>query len=685
MFNQIKPSKLFPGLDNEPVTQVSEKSDKNQAYKSEIPNAVSSQNYAQLSNSLVQVLSALTNLRDREYHVTDTAYRIMNVLEQQITYIDHLIPHLMNAYSAFKYAYERYRQASGNAVMDPVLEGSFQLYCQAVEMLSQCSELEAYKQTLKSLNKASQSIESLIGIMLEQYTSQLDDLEADIEVGEHQDNLSDIYPDRMKSLIHGEYNVKSFKLKTTVKANQYSDTISQLEKFLKTLVKSRVIINTFQSKQAVILNQIEDFLAVGNKDEVEKRKEKLKSLIGEFLQAVEGDWSNLKNMWVEIDTPSSPLDSADAATARHIRKTMQETLSNRPESIAASYRNITKWVEYLISALNKAKQNGGSQDQRSKWYIGNNKVLTDISKFKADVELAYATNLAKAQASTLQDGAIVVKINQRLGEYIQAFSKFVSSDVALDLSRGERWVQDSLSKAKIIWSQVESLHNAYSENKALMSGFRGFDKNYENLEDAASKLMTVTSEQDRFLHISRIVDTAILIKTTLPGITIKGNASPTDSGIYASNVSMVQTEWAELAKAYSELLKMAPRNLRDQINHIVKNPPELVGRYTGKFNTWYTSILNLIDQLAEFATFYIRIKSLYPLTIALRAFGSPNGKDIENVKYIESMHALLREALAGKSLTAAKSALLREAAKFYPEDERVMVANKMYDITLSGI
>jgi hypothetical protein len=132
------------------------------------------------------------------------------------------------------------------------------------------------------------------------------------------------------------------------------------------------------------------------------------------------------------------------------------------------------------------------------------------------------------------------------------------------------------------------------------------------------------------------------------------------------------------------MLKLAPNNVGMQLDYTIENPPELSGRYVTKFNTWYGILIKLVDQLLEFAVFYTRVKSLYPLTIGMRAFGSPNGKDIENVKYIESMGALLSEALAGKSLSAAKTALLRQALVIYPEDNKVLVANKMYDIARSG-
>jgi hypothetical protein len=309
--------------------------------------------------------------------------------------------------------------------------------------------------------------------------------------------------------------------------------------------------------------------------------------------------------------------------------------------------------------------------------------VDDLGAFKALLEKSSAANAAKPDAPDNGEAGISLKVLERLGQYIHILAKFTASDIAMDLARGEKWVQDSLSKSKLMWSQITSLHDSYNSSKGLVTGNKPFDKLFETLDDAYNKLLATTDEKGRFLQVKRIIDTAPLAIDAIDAITVKGNATPTDQNLYSGNVSLVQTSWRDLAKTYSEMLKLAPNNVGMQLDYTIENPPELSGRYVTKFNSWYGTLIKLVDQLLEFAVFYTRVKSLYPLTIGMRAFGSPNGKDIENVKYIESMGALLSEALAGKSLSAAKTALLRQALVIYPEDNKVLVANKMYDIARS--
>lgn len=641
---------------------------------------VSIEDYSKMSNLLVQIIASLNNLRDKNYGVVDTAYNIQYILEKNINLIDKLMPKVLQASEVFEYAYSRYKDSLGDIPLDPSIADIMVEYFQAIDLLNTSSDFSEYKYNCGVVQNASESLNSMITFLVKDYNNRLKDIELDIEVGTHRDDTTDLMPDRLKSIIKGEHNINAYTTRQAIKADRFAETISGLGKFTKALNTSRTIINKFQSVQTVIVKQIQALSEQQDRAQVEKYKQKLKELISDFQSKMESDWANLISIWSTIDTPSSPINDVDANTARHIRKYLSSPLSNRPDSIIAAYRDIVRWNEYLLAGIVKAKQNGGTQDQRSKWYIGNSKVVSDLSEFKSLLEKSAAANSAKPDAADNGDAAITLKVLEKLGQYIHALAKFSASDIAMDLSRGEKWVQDSFGKAKLIWSQITSLHNSYVSSKDLVSGTRQFDKLFETLEDAYSKLMVVVDEKNRFLQVKRIIDTAPEAINALDLITIKGNVTPTDQNTYSANVSLVQTSWRDLAKTYSEMLKLAPNDVGMQLDYTIENPPELSGRFVTKYNNWYGTLVKLIDQLLTFAVFYTRIKSLYPLTIGMRAFGSPNGKDIENVKYIESMGALLSEALAGKSLSAAKTALLREALVIYPNDNKVLVANKMYDM-----
>lgn len=643
---------------------------------------ISKDEYADTSNKLVQIIAALNALRDKNYDLVDTAYSIQYIVEKNPNLIDTLMDRVKNASVLVDYAYGRYKE-SVDGVSDTSLSDLTTDLFQTVSLLLMSSYADEYKYNCKKLQNASESLTSLLAFLIEDYSNKLKDLEIDIEVDSHLDDVSELMPNRTQALLQGEQNVKAAIARKAIKADQFNQTIAGLGKFTKALNASKLIISKFQGTQSVLLKQIQDLADRQDRAQIEKCKQKLKDLISNFLTTIGSDWANLSEIWATIDTPSSPINNVDAATARHIRKYLGTPLTNRPDSIIGMYRDITRWNEYLLAGVVKAKQNGGTQDQRSKWYIGNNKVVEDLSNFKALVVKAALANSAKPDTAHNGDGAIALKVVEKLGEYIHSLSKFASSDIAMDLARGEKWVQDSISKSKLIWSQITSLHNSYNDSKDMITGNKAFDKTFENIEDAYSKLLTATDEKDRFLQIKRIVDNAPEAINALEAITVKDNVSPTDQNLYFANVSLVQTDWRDLAKTYSEMLKMAPNNIGMQLDYTVENPPELSGRFVTKFNTWYNTLVKLIDQVIEFAVFYIRVKSLYPMTIGMRAFGSPNGKDIENVKYIESMGALLSEVLFTKSLSPTKAALLRQALVFYPSDEKIIVANKMYDLMLS--
>lgn len=644
---------------------------------------ISEEDYASMSNLLTQIVAALNNLRDKNYDVVDSAYNVKNILEKNVNYLDRLLPKVSSASEVFKYAYARYKDSLGDVPEDVSLSDIATEYLQAIDLLNTSISLPEYKHNCDILQMTSDSLESIITFLIETYTNRLKDIELDIQVGDHNDSISDLMPDRLKSIITGERNINNYNTRQAMKADRFSQTIVGLGKFTKALNASRDIISKFMSSQSVMVKQIQGLVEQQDLAQVDKYKQKLKELISNFQLKIEADWNNLINIWASIDVPSSPINDVDASTARHIRKYLSTPLSTRPESIAATYRDIIRWNEYLLAGVVKASQNGGTQDQRSKWYIGNSKVVDDISNFKSLVEKSAAANLAKPESADSGDAAITLKILDKLSQYIYTLSKFASSDIAMDLARGEKWVQDSIGKSKLIWSQIVSLHGSYTSSKDLISGYKQFDKLFEVLEDAYGKLIETQDEKGRFLQVKRIIDTAPEAINALDLITVKGNVTPTDQNLYSGNVALIQTSWRDLAKLYSEMLKLVPNDAGMQISYLIENPPELVGKFVGKFNTWYNTLSKLTDQLLQFAVFYTRVKSLYPLTIGMRAFGSPNGKDIENVKYIESMGALLSEALAGKSLTAAKTALLREALVIYPNDNKVLVANKMYDMARS--
>jgi hypothetical protein len=643
---------------------------------------VSAEEYSNVSNLLVQIIAALNNLRDKNYDLIDAVYNLKILVEKDIRFLG-MLPKITDGRRVFEYAQARYKESLGDIPEDVSLSEIITEYLQAIDLLMTSADFSEYRVNSNAVQLASDSLSAMITFLIDDYSNRLKDIELDVKVGDHGDDVSDLMPERLKSLVNSERDINAYNTRQAIKADRFAGVIAGLGKFTKALNASRIIIGKFQSVQAVLVKQIQALIEQQDKAQVDKYKQRLKDLIADFQGDMELDWANLVNIWATIDSPDSPINDVDAGTARHIRKYLSTPLPPRPDSIAAAYRDITRWNEYLLAGVVKAKQNGGTQDQRSKWYIGNGKVVDDLGAFKALLEKSSAANAAKPDAPDNGEAGISLKVLERLGQYIHILAKFTASDIAMDLARGEKWVQDSLSKSKLMWSQITSLHDSYNSSKGLVTGNKPFDKLFETLDDAYNKLLATTDEKGRFLQVKRIIDTAPLAIDAIDAITVKGNATPTDQNLYSGNVSLVQTSWRDLAKTYSEMLKLAPNNVGMQLDYTIENPPELSGRYVTKFNSWYGTLIKLVDQLLEFAVFYTRVKSLYPLTIGMRAFGSPNGKDIENVKYIESMGALLSEALAGKSLSAAKTALLRQALVIYPEDNKVLVANKMYDIARS--
>ena len=90
------------------------------------------------------------------------------------------------------------------------------------------------------------------------------------------------------------------------------------------------------------------------------------------------------------------------------------------------------------------------------------------------------------------------------------------------------------------------------------------------------------------------------------------------------------------------MFKLVPNDATMQFDHIIENPPDLKGNYVNGYTNWYGTISKLLSSIFVICSFHTRVKLLYPLTIGMRTIGV---KDPDNVKYIESMHAFLSEAL----------------------------------------
>lgn len=637
--------------------------------------------YVSLSNVLAQLMAAINNLRSKTFDMMDRTYEIQNILNTHPEYIDKFLPEIVHFHKVWEYAYARFVAASNGVTLEVSVQDVAKNLSAIVYKFATTHDFITYKNVCDQVQKECGVFTSMLDFIMDDIKNKISDLEVDIQIGEHQDHLSNLYPERFKSLIKGEVNVRSYQTGIAIKANQYLVAINSLNKFIKSLDKSKNLISVFQSKQSVLIKQIQAFSEREDKAQADSYKSKLKDLISDFMEKIQSDWANLQVVWAEVDAPASPINDVDADTARHIRKFIGNSLPPRADSIISIYRDLSRWSDNLLSQLNQAKQNGGTQDQRSKWYIGNKEVVEDVALFQMLVEKASAANAAKPLTADQGNGGIVIKILAKIGDYTELLTKYASREIIAELGRGDKFLQESLTKSKIYWSQVLSFFDAYKESKNLVLNTKAFDQAFSEYSDAYNKLLKSDNDRDRFSQIDRMGNIQSSLNSSISAISVKPNIESTDTSIYSGNAAMVQSGWRDLRRQYSEMFKIIPNDTTMQIDHLIENPPDLKGNYVNGYANWYNAISKLLSMVISFAVFYTRVKSLYPLTIGMRSIGS---KDSDNVKYIESMHALLSEALSGKSLTESKKSLLKEALVYYPNDREVITANKMHDLAMKG-
>lgn len=642
---------------------------------------VSMEEYASLSNVLAQMMAAINNLRNKTFDMMDRTYEIQNILSTHPEYIDKLLPELGRFKQTWKYAYARFIVASAKIQLEVSIQADQEQLSILMDSLSTTHDFASYRNICDQIQKEGSVFTTLLDFIMDDIKNRLGDLEVDIEVGDHRDNLSDLYPERFKSLIRGERNVRAYQTGQAIKANTYVAAINSLNKFIKALDKSKNIISIFQSKQSVLIKQIQAFSEREDKAQSDIYKAKLKDLITDFMSKIQSDWLGIQTVWADVDAPSSPINDVDSDTSRHIRKYTANPLPPRVDSIVAIYRDISRWADNLLAQLNQAKQNGGTQDQRSKWYIGNKEIVEDIALFQTLVEKSAAANAAKPLTADQGNGGIALKILSKIADYTQLLTKFAAREITGELGRGDKFLQESLSKSKIYWSQIQSFYDAYKASKNLISNAKAFEQSYSDYSDAYNKLLKANNDKDRFGQIDRMSNIQPGLISAIQSVSVKPNIESTDASIYSGNAAMVQSEWHDLCRKYSEMFKLVPNDATMQLDHIIENPPDLKGNYVNGYTNWYGTISKLLSSILSFAVFYTRVKALYPLTIGMRTIGV---KDPDNVKYIESMHALLSEALSGKSLTGSKKDLLREALVHYPNDREVITANKMHDLATKG-
>lgn len=646
------------------------------------PSEISKEDYAKTSTILAEMISALTNLREKTYDVLDTTYEILNILKVHPEYIDSLQSRVINAYRVFDYASTRYKLTRALSD-DSILDKSIFSFCQCINALNAATDFNEYKLACDSLQSCGESVAGLISFKLDDLKARMEDLQVDIEIGPHSDGLSDLYPDRFKSMLSSSSNKKILAYKSTLKANQLSSTASDVSKLAAALRISKNLVTVFQAKQSVLVKQIQVFSEREDKEQVDKAKIALKQNTSDFLDKIKTDWTGIQQLWTVIDSPASPINDIDADTSRHLRKFLSNSLPDRTDSIAAIYRDVIRWVDTLQISIQQTKGNGGVQDKRSKWYIGNKSVVEDLSKFRAMLVKTAIDNAGSSKYAT--DNSIFF-IFKELLEAISKLSDYLSHELALDIGQGDKRFQEGFVKAQLIWSQITTLYNAYSNSKTILTNTKQFEKDFNTFSGMYDRLSKAINDQDRFANIKHMVDFAPqLLKF---GNDIQIEVSNTVAGQFDLNrLSLLQIDWSKLSSKYGEMLNLVPDGTAMQLTHILSDIPQAGRMLNKRVDTWLKTAIALIDKIIKFAVFYTKIKSLYPLTIGMRTMNTgldQRGRSMENVKYIESMGALLSEALSGKSLSTTKTALLRQALDLFPNDREVITANKMYDLGIKG-
>ena len=163
---------------------------------------------------------------------------------------------------------------------------------------------------------------------------------------------------------------------------------------------------------------------------------------------------------------------------------------------------------------------------------------------------------------------------------------------------------------------------------------------------------------------------------------------PQDAGEIVTHMSKFRGQLDQLVARYEilgedypEVISAMPKGLQNDYYKIGTNYPLATFPEPNKakaiLQEWFDFAEEVLKDIADFAEVYIRIKSLYPFTIGMRSVDR-RGRDVEYMKYVDSLNTLLDDALSRKSISLTKRELLFKAYDFYPHSAKFKLAVSMH-------
>ncbi len=540
----------------------------------------------------------------------------------------------------------------------------------------------------ETLEHPTSALISIIGFYVEQLNTTTRQLNGE-DVGQY------FYPTRFAHILSQPENAKRFKAVRATETSSLTVFEGDLKNFNELCRAMRADMSKLQKSYIKIRRQVEGLkLLESNDEKIQKELAKseggLAKISEDIRRVYDVYWDKLAPIWERLSAQRFITDQMQQTAITYFRRFLSQRQENLMLALTFGVM-AALWSQKMNDEFAALKGKGSLRepgDRRSSWYIGNADVYDAFKRF--DEILGAAVQ----KFNTIRNGGgdynlmdSIKDLSDQITTHMEPVIKFVSHDLVLDSAAGGLRLPESKKKLQMLWNRVVGIFRIYAGlfSRPDSSLADGVAEIISKLDEAIDALMHADDERSIFMNVKQFVGVSSRLNPALQKVmtTFRMKVETTMSEIQVgmAAASRLQAGWNELRSKYSELIDTVPGGEGEAFEALLINVPGLTidpELNLRKISDWYQALQDKWKNVLAFAKFYTRVKGLYPFTIGLRSVDS-RGRDVENLKYVEAMNALLSDALAGKSITGAKAELVREAQRFYPGDNRVIAANRMLD------
>lgn len=524
------------------------------------------------------------------------------------------------------------------------------------------------------------------------------------------------FPNRFKGILKNGENTRNYQARMSIKASimdEFRIDINNLRDYVNESVKvAQTYEDSYTKLQADAFNLSNSLSSLREKSPSSPKIDAIEASQKEVQAALDDIVAKRDKFFVDF-IGKVGIDYQKILKYREIVARLPEQMLKTLRGLLKSNRFSIIIVKRIADLVNGIQS--GAEDILSQNMIGRYQLDKDRYKGNADIVKSldmFKENLVSYMDKFIHDFPVVTdddishrieranNLASSLSAYRDVLNQFASS-----LKPAKQSVADYIESVRGSIDIIKKPFNNIKQNLATFD--RELNKQILNAQDVIvahyTTLLAAKSKKDAYAEldvINQMVNAYAnsLIPTYLQYLKDTSNLKPSSISNVFKYLETTKPEIKELSYQYDRLVGTYPELFESVPSDIVilgkllRMPPDIPkiineGDIKDKveipYRAWADDIDKKVNDLCDFARLYTGVKSLYPLTIGLglRSTRDSRGRDVENIKYVEAMNALLNEALSGKSITAKKAVYVQMAKYFYPTNLKINAAYRMVQMT----